>query len=247
MEQWIEGKVVEKRHWSGKLYSLRLHAPVESFTAGQFTRLALEIDGERVARPYSFVNPPDDEVLEVYFNEIQDGPLSPRLAALQPGDRVWVSARPNGFFTLDQLPDSENLWMIATGTALGVYLSILRTAQTWQRFRHIVLVHNVRTKEQLSYGEEIGNLQAQYGERFRYVPITSREQTDDTLHGRILAALEEGRLERYAGVQLTAENSHVMMCGNMGMIREVSEALEARGMRKHRRKEPGHYTTEKYH
>lgn len=247
MEKWIEGKVVEKQRWSDNLYSLRLQAQVEKFSAGQFTRLALEIDGERVARPYSFVNPPGDELLEVYFNEVQDGPLSPRLAALQPGDSVWVSTRPNGFFTLDQLPDSENLWLMATGTALGVYLSILRTEMPWQRFRHIVLTHNVRTKAQLSYGEEIGKLQARFGERFRYVPITSREQSEENLHGRILAALENGRLEAYAGIQLSAEKSHVMLCGNMGMIREVSEALEARGMRKHRRQEPGHYTTEKYH
>ena len=247
MEQWLEGTVVEKRQWSDKLYSLRFQAPVEGFTAGQFTRLALEVDGERIARPYSFVNPPQDELLEVHFNEVKDGPLSPRLAALKPGDRVWVSARPNGFFTLDQLPESENLWMIATGTALGVYLSILRTERPWQRFRHLVLVHNVRKRDQLSYGEEIAALQAQYGERFRYAPITSQERCDDTLQGRILAALQDGRLEAHAGISLTPEESHVMLCGNMGMIREVSEALEARGMRKHRKQEPGHFTTEKYH
>ena len=79
------------------------------------------------------------------------------------------------------------------------------------------------------------------------MPITSREQTEYALQGRILAALEDGRLERHADLPLRAEDSHVMLCGNMDMIREVSAALEARGMRKHRRKEPGHYTTEKYH
>ncbi|PVV26362.1 MAG: ferredoxin--NADP(+) reductase [gamma proteobacterium symbiont of Ctena orbiculata] len=247
MEKWLEGKVVEKRHWSDKLYSIRLKAPVDGFTAGQFTRLALEIDGERVARPYSFVNPPQDELLEVHFNEVENGPLSPRLAALEPGDRVWVSARANGFFTLEQLPQSENLWMVATGTALGVYLSILRTELPWQRFQQIVLVHNVRYKDQLSYGEEIATLKQDYGERFRYLPITSQEQLQDALQGRILAVLEDGRLERHAGVELTPQKSHVMLCGNMGMIREVSAALEARGMRKHRKKEPGHFTTEKYH
>ncbi len=247
METWLEGTVIEKRQWGDKLYSLRLKAPVENFTAGQFTRLALEIDGERVARPYSFVNPPQDELLEVHFNEVENGPLSPRLAALEPGDRVWVSSRPNGFFTLDQLPKRENLWMIATGTALGVYLSILRTEQPWQRFRHIVLAHNVREEVHLSYSDEILELKRDYDTRFRYVPIVSRESVAGALQGRVLAALESGGLESHAGVALTPQTSHVMLCGNMGMIREVSQALEARGMRKHRRNEPGHYTTEKYH
>ncbi len=247
MDDWIEGTIVEKRHWSDKLYSLRVKAPVMGFTAGQFTRLALEIDGERIARPYSFVNPPQDELLEIHFNEVPDGPLSPRLAELEPGDRVWISNRPNGFFTIDEIPASDNLWMVATGTALGVYLSILRTAEAWQKFGHIMLVHNVRQRSHLSYGEEIAALKQQHGEQFHYLPITSRERHDDILHGRILAALHDGRLEQEAAQTLSAETSHVMLCGNMGMIREVSEALDARGMRKHRRKEPGHYTTEKYH
>jgi ferredoxin--NADP+ reductase len=50
MDEWIDGTVIEKHHWSDKLYSLRVKAPVMGFIAGQFTRLALEIDGERVAR-----------------------------------------------------------------------------------------------------------------------------------------------------------------------------------------------------
>ena len=48
------------RRWTDKLYSLQLTADIAPFTAGQFTRLALDIDGERVARPYSFVNAPDN-------------------------------------------------------------------------------------------------------------------------------------------------------------------------------------------
>jgi ferredoxin--NADP+ reductase len=247
MEKWLEGTVVEKRYWSEKLYSIRLRAPVDDFTAGQFTRLALEIDGERVARPYSFVNPPQDELLEIHFNEVENGPLSTRLAALEPGDSVWVTAAANGFFTLEQLPQSENLWMIATGTALGVYLSMLRTELSWQRFQQIVLVHNVRYRGQLSYGNEINELQQRYGERFHYLPITSQEQVEGVLQGRILAALEDGRLEEKSGIELTPEKSHVMLCGNMGMIREVSSALEARRMRKHRKNQPGHYSMEKYH
>ena len=247
MEDWLEGKVIEKRHWSNKLYSLRFRAPVAAFSAGQFTRLALEIDGERVARPYSFVNPPQDDLLEIYFNEVPEGPLSPRLAALEPGDRLWVAAKPNGFFTLEHLPTSKHLWMIATGTALGVYLSMLRTEHSWLRYEHIALVHNVRNRQLLTYGDEISAIKECYEERFHYIPITSRERNGNALHGRILDALEDGRLERHAGLSLSAQDSHVMLCGNMAMIREVSEALKARGMRKHRRQEPGHFTIEKYH
>ncbi|MCG7868687.1 MAG: hypothetical protein JAY74_20235 [Candidatus Thiodiazotropha taylori] len=123
----------------------------------------------------------------------------------------------------------------------------MRTERAWQRFPQIIQVHNVPYQDHLSYGEEVADLTRRYGERFRYLPIISREQVDDTLQRRILAALEDGRLEKRAGVALTPAKSHVMLCGNMGMIREVSAALESRGMRKHRKRESGHFATEKYH
>ena len=166
LDRWVSGNVTELHQWTDTLFSLRVKAEIQPFIPGQFTKIGLEIDGELVSRPYSFVNPPQDELLEVHFNEVPDGPLSPRLAALEPGDRVWVSHAPNGFFTIEELPASESLWMIATGTALGVYLSILRTEKAWKKFRHIVLVHNVRHRNHLSYGEEIAALKKTYGEQF---------------------------------------------------------------------------------
>src|SRR5699024_5264621 len=100
MPRWIEGTVVENVHWTDALYSVRVRADVTPFTPGQFGRLGLEIDGKPVGRPYSFVNAPDDDICEFYSIVVPEGPLSPRLNALQPGDRVLVSPKGAGFFTL---------------------------------------------------------------------------------------------------------------------------------------------------
>ena len=83
MAGWLDGVVIENRQWSERLFSLRIRAPLADFKAGQFVRVALDIDGERVARPYSLVNAPGDELLEIYFNIVEQGPLTPRLAALR--------------------------------------------------------------------------------------------------------------------------------------------------------------------
>ena len=50
---WLSGKVVEKKQWNERLFSLRIQADFAGFQSGQFVRVALDIDGERVARPYS--------------------------------------------------------------------------------------------------------------------------------------------------------------------------------------------------
>ena len=54
MPDWITGKVVKVHNWTDALFSLTVHAPVQPFTAGQFAKLALDIDGERVQRAYSY-------------------------------------------------------------------------------------------------------------------------------------------------------------------------------------------------
>ncbi len=126
MADWVTGKVTKVQNWTDALFSLTVHAPVLPFTAGQFTKLGLEIDGERVQRAYSYVNSPDNPDLEFYLVTVPDGKLSPRLAALKPGDEVQVVSEAAGFFVLDEVPDCETLWMLATGTAIGPYLSILQ-------------------------------------------------------------------------------------------------------------------------
>ncbi len=246
MSGWVQGKVVAKRQWTDKLVSLRVEADIAPFTAGQFTRLALDIGGERVARPYSFVNAPHEQPLEVYFVVVPGGALSPRLAALEAGDDVWVAHRASGFFVLDEVPPAGNLWCLATGTGLGVFLSILATDEPWQRFRHVVLVHGVRHGSDLSYGERLAQFAAAHPRQFHMIPVVSREATPGALQGRIPALIEEGTLEAQCGVPLSRDTSQVMICGNPAMVKDTCAVLAQRDMQRNRRSAPGHVTTENY-
>ncbi len=69
MADWVTGKVTKVQNWTDALFSLTVHAPINPFTAGQFTKLGLEIDGERVQRAYSYVNAPDNPNLEFYLSD----------------------------------------------------------------------------------------------------------------------------------------------------------------------------------
>jgi ferredoxin/flavodoxin---NADP+ reductase len=246
MTDWVAGNVVNLKRWTEQLYSVQLRADIAPFTAGQFTRLALEIDGEMIARPYSFVNGPADPVHEFYFVRVPGGPLTARMIKLQTGDTLYIAPRAAGFFILSEIPAAETLWMLSTGTALGPFLSILTTAAAWQNYRHIVLVHAVRTAAELTYTDRIQALLAAHAGQLQYLPFVSREQVPTALPGRVTAAIEGGLLERQAGLPLTAETSQVMICGNPGMVSDTQTVLEARGLKKNRRREPGQITTEQY-
>ena len=239
-DKWLSGNVIENRHWTESLFSLRVEAPRLSFEAGQFVRIALDIDGERVARAFSFVNPPDDPVLEFYGVIVPEGPLSPRLAKLKPGDALYIARNPAGFLVLAEVPDAETLWLVSTGTGIAPFLSLARTETLWRRFRNVVLVHAVRYARELTYREVIAKTGA------RYVTFVSRESAPGSLAGRIPAAIADGRLEAAAGLELAPGNSHVMLCGNPAMLKDATAALVSRGMRKHRRRAPGHITVESF-
>ncbi len=140
---------MNSKRWTEQLFSLRVEAPIEPFKAGQFGKLALEINGEMVFRPYSYVNAPHERPLEFYFIMLPNGPLTQRLIELEPGDPIYVSPRAAGFLTLSEVPDAETLWRLSSGTAIGPFLSILKTEEPWRRFQSIVLVHAVRQAEEL--------------------------------------------------------------------------------------------------
>ncbi len=246
MAQWVEGRVVERIDWSERLHSLRVEAKIEPFKAGQFTKLGLQIGDEIVGRPYSIVSAPGEPVLEFYFSTVAEGPLSPQLSQLKTGDSVLVAPKANGFLVLDEVPPAIHLWLLSTGTGIGPFLSILNTAEPWQRFQRVVLVHAARTAAELSYRRAIARIMEAEPKRFTYVPVISREETDYALAGRIPQAIADGRLEARAHLQFDAALAHVMLCGNPAMVADASAALAARGLRKHKRKEPGQISVETY-
>jgi len=246
MSAWVEAVVSERHEWAPGLVTLKLGAELEAFEPGQWANVALDIEGERARRAYSLASAPGQPP-ELYVALVPEGRFTPRLFALRVGDLIDIERKPQGFFTLGWVPDSEDLWLVATGTGLAPYVSMLRSEEVWRRFRRIVLVHGVRQRAHLSYRDELLALSAAHGGRLTHVPVVSREPgAADVLPGRVTTALESGQLEATAGVELSPERSHVMLCGNPEMIREMSERLAARGLRKHRQRQPGHVTAESY-
>jgi ferredoxin/flavodoxin---NADP+ reductase len=246
MTIWNEGRVVRQQQWTDSLFSIHIEVEVAPFNPGQFCRIALEIDGKVIARPYSFVNAPDNPIKEFYYINVEGGLLTPKLVELKPDDTILVAKKGAGIFTLNQVKDADTLWCFATGTALGVYLSILKTQAPWQRFKNIVLVHAVRAANELTHQDVIGQFASSYGKQFTYIPFVSRESAPNALEGRIPAAIADGRLCEKAGLSLTQADSSTMICGNPHMVQDTMAALKELGLSVSTIREPGQITIENY-
>lgn len=246
MSGFVQGRVEHRQEWAPGLITLRIAGEVEPFSPGQFRNIALYIDGQLERRAYSMASAPAAPV-EFFLNRVDGGSFSPRVFELDVGDEVLVEKKAQGFFTLAYVPPAEELWMVATGTGLAPFISMLRAGEPWQRFRRIVVVHGVREAAHLAYKEELCEAGRAHAEKLLWVPVVSREPgASGVLHGRVTTLLESGELEREIGLGLSAERSHLMLCGNPEMIRELTALLETRGLRKHRVRRPGHITTENY-
>ena len=225
-----------------------------TFAAGQYARLGLKDESGPIWRAYSMTSAPDQDVLEFYGVIVPGGLFTTRLKAAKSGDAILVDRQSFGFMTPDRFEDGDDLWMFATGTGIGPFISMLRDPYVWQKFRNLILVHGVRHADEFAYRDELARLAQQPppGVRARLLVARSltREQSasDDALvlKGRITNLLEDGVLEKITGLPITEVSSRIMMCGNPQMIEDMRRILHQRGLRPCRRALPGQFLTENY-
>ena len=237
--------VRQVRWWSPTLFSLVLDRPVSyRFIAGQFARLGLPIGDRWIWRAYSICSSVYDQHLEFLSIVVPGGPFTQALKHIEEGDTLYVDKRTFGTLTTDRFREQRDLWMMATGTGLAPFVSILRDPHTWDAFERVVLIHSVRQGAELAYKEWLENfhhdeLFGEFAHRFRYVTVVTRELVPGSLGARITELLECGELEPSVGYTLTPERSAVMLCGNPAMLRQLRSLLEARGLTVNRKSKPG--------
>jgi ferredoxin--NADP+ reductase len=193
----------------------------------------------------------DDDCLEFFSVIVPDGEFTTELAAMSAGAVVLVDKTAYGFLTCDRFEKGPDLWLLATGTGLGPFISILKDPQVWQEFTNIVVVHSVREADELAYRDTIEayarpKRDANHGARLHYVPIVTRAQVEGRLHQRIPAALASGALEAHVGLPLNRERARVMICGNPQMVADTRKCLSERGLAPSRRGAPGQLAVENY-
>ena len=270
--------VLSKTTWTPNLFSFTVSRPDSfKFTAGQFVRLGVnpsqlkyykqqraagnaianeeqnEKLNEDIFRAYSIVSSPFDEVLEFFSIVIPDGAFTSQLQHLEVGDELLLNTMPFGFLTLAryQKPLPKDLWLLATGTGLAPFLSMLQDLQTWEDYEHIILAYSARSIEELAYIDKIESLQEDFGSlvdnpaKLIFIPIVTREPVEGAMTERLPKLLLDGTLQERAGIALDVDSTHVMLCGNPDMVEDTKEALKTLGLVMNRRGE-GNIAVENY-
>lgn len=245
--------VTHVRHYTDRLFAFRLTRPQSlRFRSGEFVMIGLPGDnGKPILRAYSIASPSWDEELEFYSIKVPDGPLTSRLQKIAVGDQVILKTKPVGTLVIDALLPGKRLYMLATGTGIAPFASLVRDPEVYEKFDQVILAHTCRTRAELAYGQElIDNLvnDPLIGEmvegKLVHYPTTTREDSART--GRVTDKIRSGELFADLGVPpWTIDEDRVMICGSMGLNLEIKELCEAAGMVEGANNRPGHYVLEK--
>ncbi|MCY7315713.1 MAG: ferredoxin--NADP reductase [Rubrivivax sp.] len=229
-------RVLSVHHWNDTLFSFRTtRDPALRFRNGHFLMIGLPVNGKPLLRAYSVASPNHAEYLEFLSIKVPDGPLTSRLQHLVPGDEVIVGSKPVGSLLLDDLRPGRHLYLLATGTGLAPFMSILQDPETYERFDKVVMVHGVRIVSELAYAHFLKHELPEHeflGElvhgRLIYYPTVTREPFRH--QGRLTDLLRTGQLGRDIGLSpLDRRVDRAMICGNAAMLAECSALLDAQG------------------
>lgn len=246
-------QVTEVTHWDARLFSFRTTRPrTLRFRSGEFVMIGLPGEGGKpLLRAYSIASPVWDDTLEFYSIKVADGPLTSRLQRISAGDRIIVRPKPTGTLVLDALRPGRRLYMISTGTGVAPFASLMRDPDVYEAFERVVLTQTCRTASELGYGRALAAALSEdpligelAGPKFLHHASTTREAS--ARMGRITDKLVDGTLAHDLGLpDLDPAEDRVMICGSMGLNRDVKALLEARGFEEGSNSRPADFVLEK--
>lgn len=252
------------------------HCQDEQLDEGQVTKL--------LKRAYSFSCPMLDaagallppsrcDFLEFYIVLVRRGDrhppgLTPRLFALDLGDRLFVGAKATGRYTLTGVHPADNVVLVATGTGEAPHNAMVAELMQQGHRGRVVCVTCVRQRRDLGYQHVHRELQQRYA-NYLYLTLTTREPENLDLRAAgyvgkqyLQDYFSSGQFERAARLTLDPTTTHVFLCGNPAMIGApqpgadsngrpraatgMVEVLEKRGFKVDLPREPGNLHFEKY-
>jgi ferredoxin--NADP+ reductase len=245
-------RVLTVHHWTDRLFSFTTTRDASlRFENGQFAMIGLEVDGKPLLRAYSLASANYEDHLEFLSIKVPNGPLTSRLGHLQVGDTVLVGRKPTGTLLLDNLRTGRNLYLLATGTGLAPFMSLIKDPASYERFDRVILTHTVRMSGELAYANHIRHelprhefLGEDIAAKLSYYPTVTREEF--MTRGRITSLIETGKL--FADLSLPPldpEHDRVMICGSTEMLADTERLLQERGFDEGNNAAPGSYVVEK--
>lgn len=201
-----------------------------------------------IKRAYSIASSSSQDFVEFYITLVHSGALTPRIFSLKVGDKIWMGKKATGMFTLDQIDEDKNVILIATGTGVAPYMSMLRS-NALKRTGKVMIIHGAANSWDLGYSSELQLLASMFPNFYYHPTITEVDKEPTGWNGdtRFIDAIwntnvREGKFEFIP----KPNNTHIFLCGNPNMVNGMVEILEKENFVEHTRKVPGQIHIERF-
>ena len=197
--------VTENQEISDGVHLISWHR-THDFKPGMVVKITT--DSSLTPRIYSICSGNDEDEVRILFSIKEEGVLTPRLAGVIPGMKIWAS-KPYGSFKDDKKP----AWWIATGTGIAPFYSMFRSGNSENK----TLIHGVRNLSQFYFEDELEEAMGN-----RYVRCCAYQQSCNVFPGRVTHYLDE--------IKDLPPNINYYLCGKALMVVEVRDLLIAKGV-----------------
>jgi len=189
------------------------------FEAGQY--VSVKINEEGIRRPYSVVNRPGDDVIELLVDVSPDGVGVRFLLGLKEEDRVEMMG-PVGRFTIGDVQEDDEIWFVGTGSGIAPLRSmILDLLENRGVKNRVKLLWGMRHEKDFFWRKELVDL----SEKF----VNFDYKVSLSLPGKGWKGLT-GRVTEYLDKVSFSGKECFYICGGGEMVLEVRRILQKKGI-----------------
>jgi ferredoxin--NADP+ reductase len=221
--------LVKKQEVAEDLFLIWLRPEVPfTFKSGQY----ITIGTGGIERPYSIASAPYESMIELFVEYVlpeHGGKLTPLLWNQHVGEFVSMRPRAKGIFVFQ--PKYHNHVMVGTVTGVAPFVSMLREAiHEKVRGHRFFIMEGASHQDEFVYDTELLRRADEFPDMITFIPTVSRPQADRNISwngatGRVNLLVED----YLAKWSLPKDDTLIYLCGNPGMIDDVTERLTPKG------------------
>ena len=220
--------IAKKQEVAEDLFLIWLRPEVPfTFKPGQY----ITIGTGGIERPYSIASAPHESMIELFIEHVlpkHGGKLTPLLWSQHVGEYVSMRPRAKGIFAFQ--PAYHNHVLVGTVTGVAPFVSMVRNAiHEKMRGHHFFVMEGASHQDEFVYDAELERLSENYPEMITFIPTVSRPDAERNMGWNGATGRVNTLVENYlAKWSLPKEDTQIYLCGNPGMIEDVTEKLEAK-------------------
>ncbi|WP_462164359.1 2Fe-2S iron-sulfur cluster-binding protein [Pseudoalteromonas xiamenensis] len=194
------------------------------FSAGQYVELQFEIDGQRVRRCYSLSSSAYElGSYRLTIQRVEKGIVSNWLCTHAHVGMLLTLSQPQGQFVLPNINGCRKLLLMAAGSGITPFISMLYTLRRESPDCDLVLLISVKRQQDLIANEEVRALITQLSKARLVITCTEEVDQQGVCSGRWNG-------QRVLDICPDLLEREIMLCGSSGFISDIRNEMSKVGV-----------------